>query len=73
MAKVRQVLDRLKPAVMILPEDNVEYTTGIFVREGHARGVPSIILPYTMANADEAAGGVLDGSWATTRRSRSTS
>jgi glycosyltransferase involved in cell wall biosynthesis len=54
-AKVEACLDRIRPALIVLPEDNVEYTTGTFVKAGRERGIPTLIIPYTMANAIEPA------------------
>lgn len=49
------LIDRLRPALIVLPEDNVEYATAALIHAGHQRGVPSVIVPYTLADALEPA------------------
>ena len=53
--QARSVMARLRPDVLILPEDNVAYPTGALIRAAKARDVPSLIVPYTIANAEEIA------------------
>jgi len=50
-----RILDVVMPDLLILPEDNVEYTTGLLVREARERSIPSAIVPYTIVNAEEIA------------------
>ena len=52
---VENFLGRLKPAALILPEDNVSYNTSIFTRWGHRHRVASVVIPFTIANETEAA------------------
>jgi hypothetical protein len=49
------VLDRVRPDLLIFAEDNVEFETGALTRAGHLRGIPSVVVPYTIGNAREAA------------------
>ena len=51
----RCIFDEQKPALLIVPEDNVEYNIPMFIKAGHERGIPSIVIPYTIANAREPA------------------
>lgn len=51
----RCCLDKVRPSLLVFPEDNVEYSTGAFIKAGHERGIPSLVIPYTMANAQEPA------------------
>ena len=41
--------------VIVLPEDNVSYGAPIWVKCANDLNVPSVIMPYTIANATEAA------------------
>ncbi len=51
----RRILDEHTPVVLVMPEDNVEYNIPSFIKAGHERGIPSIVIPYTIANAREPA------------------
>jgi hypothetical protein len=55
LQEVADQLDRVRPSLIILPEDNIEYETSALIREGHRRGVPSAVVPYTIGNKLEAA------------------
>jgi hypothetical protein len=48
-------MDKVKPSVLILPEDSVEFATASLVRAARARGIPSVIVPFTISNAEESA------------------
>jgi hypothetical protein len=48
-------MDKVKPSVLILPEDSVEFATASLVRAAQARGIPSVIVPFTISNAEESA------------------
>jgi hypothetical protein len=52
---VKQLLRAIEPDVIILPEDNVETLSTIFVAKGRARSIPSIIIPFTIPNPLEPA------------------
>ena len=52
---VNQFLRAIKPDVIVLPEDNVETLSTIFVAKGRARSIPSIIIPFTIPNPLEPA------------------
>jgi hypothetical protein len=45
----------MKPDAIVLFEDNIQNFTRIVVEQGRRRGIPSIILPYTIPNPAEAA------------------
>jgi len=52
-----QLINQLEPDILIFPEENVGYvgSLGVFIKAGHEHGVPSVIIPYTIANALEPA------------------
>jgi len=50
----RDVIRAQKPDVIILPEDVAGMVTPVFIKAGHLEGVPSIVLPYTICNEQEA-------------------
>src|SRR5262245_3272103 len=52
---IRSVLGRIKPAAVILAEDTVGYETAAVIKAAHERGAPSLIVPFTVANALEPA------------------
>lgn len=52
---VAAMVRRTNAAALLFPEDNPSYATGIPIRVGHANGVPSVVLPYTIATALEPA------------------
>ncbi|KAA0577876.1 hypothetical protein FZ983_20020 [Azospirillum sp. B21] len=52
---VAAMLRKTDARALLFPEDNPSYATGIPIRVGHAHGVPSIVLPYTIATALEPA------------------
>jgi len=45
---------RVAPEVIILPEDLVGPATPLFIKAGHRHNIPSVILPYTISNQQEA-------------------
>lgn len=55
LAEVEDQLARIKPQLIILPEENVEYETSVLVKKGHAQGAKSLVLPFTIGNVREAA------------------
>ncbi|MFC2081657.1 hypothetical protein ACFLR0_00550 [Candidatus Bipolaricaulota bacterium] len=48
---MRDMLADHDVALVVLPEDNVGYETGLLVKAAHDVGVRSLIVPYTIANA----------------------
>lgn len=50
----RAVLQQERPQVIILPEDVVGMVCPLFIRAGHLEGIPSVVLPYTICNEQEA-------------------
>jgi hypothetical protein len=55
IAHAGRLLDRHQPRLLVLAEDNPDYVTHCYVKAGHASGIPSVIVPYTVANKIEAA------------------
>lgn len=53
-AHVRCMIGRLRPAAILLPEENIEYLGHVLTRQAAALGVPSLVLPYTLDNPLEA-------------------
>ena len=51
----RALLARLRPDLLVLAEDTVEYGTAALIRAAHERGAPSVIVPFTVATAEEPA------------------
>ena len=52
---IGRFLDAMEPDLIILPEDNVETLSSVFVAQGRRRGIPTIILPFTLPNPVEPA------------------
>ena len=52
--KIRQSVANLKPDAIILPEDVVGLITPLVIKAGHRCNIPSVIVPYTIANQQEA-------------------
>jgi len=57
MYKASRLVKKQNPDILVLAEDNVGYagSLGVFIKAGHERGVPSVIIPYTITNALEPA------------------
>lgn len=51
----RAVLQQTRASIIVLAEDNVGEQSAAWVAAGHDLGVPSVVVPYTMAKASEAA------------------
>lgn len=54
-AQARDCLAEIKADVLILPEDNVEYSTAAFIRAAHELRMPAIVIPYSLCNSQEPA------------------
>jgi hypothetical protein len=52
--KIKSMVSQLKLDAIILPEDVVGLITPLIIRAGNQLGIPSIIIPYTIANSSEA-------------------
>ena len=52
---IRRFLRATRPDIIILAEDNVERLSTTFINEGRKRGIPSIIIPFTIPNPLEPA------------------
>lgn len=48
------LLKRLKINIILLPEDVVGFVTPLIIKAGHRNNIPSLIVPYTIANQEEA-------------------
>ncbi|GBD35444.1 hypothetical protein HRbin36_00556 [bacterium HR36] len=51
----RHVCKILRPDLVVLAEDNVEYISGAWVRAAHFLQIPVLIVPYCLAGAEEPA------------------
>jgi len=51
----RELVARFGAQIIILPEDIVGMFSPLMIRAGHDEGIPSLIVPYTIANREEAA------------------
>jgi len=54
-ARAANVLREERASLLVLPEDNLEHLTPVFVREAARLGVATAIVPFTVANALEPA------------------
>ncbi len=54
-ALARDCLAEIRAEVLILPEDNVEYSTAAFIRAAHELRMPAIVIPYSLCNSQEPA------------------
>jgi hypothetical protein len=53
LRSARKAMAHLKPAVILAAEDNVETPSPAIVRAGRDAGVPTVVVPFTLSNADE--------------------
>jgi hypothetical protein len=55
--RARSLLTKRRPSILLLPEDNVYYaeSIGALIEAGHQLGIPSVVIPYTIANELEPA------------------
>jgi hypothetical protein len=53
--QTRSINDKYQIAIIVLAEDNIGYLTHVIIRSGKDFGIPTVIMPYTIANASEAA------------------
>ena len=51
----RALVARVRPDLVVLAEDTVEYGTAALIRAAHEQGAPSVIVPFTVATAEEPA------------------
>lgn len=52
--KLHRMVASLRPDAIVLPEDVVGLITPLVIKAGHRCNIPSVILPYTIANQQEA-------------------
>jgi hypothetical protein len=53
--KTREIIENYRIALVVLAEDNIGYFTHIIVGCGKVLEIPTVIIPYTISNATEAA------------------
>lgn len=51
---LEDIIQKNKVDLIVMPEDVVGMVTPLLVKAGHKYGIPSVIIPYTIANQDEA-------------------
>ncbi len=49
------VIAKIRPSLVLLPEDNVNYGTGALIRAAETAGIPSVVIPFTLVNPREPA------------------
>lgn len=54
-SNISSILDQKQIGLIVLSEDNIGYFTNVIIESGKRVGIPSVILPYTICNASEAA------------------
>lgn len=54
-SEIRDLLSAVKPKLIVLGGDMVGYDTSLYVKLGHERGIPTLIVPSTMSNGLEQA------------------
>ncbi len=50
---IEVLLERVQPNLLIMAEDSIGYHLYTLIRLGRARGIPTVIVPFTIANASE--------------------
>jgi hypothetical protein len=55
LREARALVARLRPDLLVLAEDTVEYGTAALVRAAREQGAPTVIVPFTVATAEEPA------------------
>lgn len=56
---IGQLLNKIKPAVILLGADNIWYNSSQFIKIGHQHNIPSVVMPQFMASAREPAEAVI--------------
>lgn len=54
-AEIDELLSAVEPKLIVLGGDMVGYDTALYIKLGHARGIPTLIVPSTMSNGLEQA------------------
>ncbi len=55
MRRSGSIMNSIAPSVLVLPEDSVEFATPSLVLAARDRAIPSVIVPFTISNAEESA------------------
>lgn len=55
LREARRLMARVRPRLLVVAEDTVEYATAALIRAAHERGAPAAILPFTVSTAEEPA------------------
>lgn len=59
VSEAGRMLDEASPDVLVLAEDNAAYPTANWIAAAHERGIPVVLIPYTVAGATEFAEALL--------------
>lgn len=54
-SEIGDLLSALNPKLIVLGGDMVGYDTSLYIKLGHERGIPTLIVPSTMSNGQEQA------------------
>lgn len=54
-ARASEALRESRPDLLVLPEENIEHLTSVFVRRAKELDLPTVIIPFTVATALEPA------------------
>lgn len=54
-SQMRSFLEAYKPDLLIMAEDSIDYGLYIIIKAGKSVGIPTVIVPFTIANASEPA------------------
>jgi hypothetical protein len=52
---VRKILKNSNPDILVLPEVNIAYITDFLIKECIQQNIPTVVVPFTMANSQEIA------------------
>lgn len=52
---INNIFEKIEPSILILAGDNAGYNTALFIKIGHLKNIPSVVIPSWMAGPKEAA------------------
>ena len=58
--QMKRLLLKIRPDLLIMAEDSIQYGLHILIKLGNAAGIPTVIIPFTIANASEPAEAYFD-------------
>lgn len=60
VSQIKHLLVKIQPHLLIMAEDSSQYGLYILIKVGNASGIPTVIIPFTIANATEPAEAYFD-------------